>query len=215
MSQLSHTVGSAALLLGTDFICGRIGGRSSAGTFASLERAHFGNLPFRRCATLVEGGWRFSICGSRSNLISSGQPYVPGERFISFSLLNLPTYHPNLSMNRFQLLPAFIFLLTATALEVSGDAIVRLAMYNHAGIMRLGLMLAGAALLFGYGISLNLAPVEFRQVVGLYIATLFIVWQIINFIVFRTVPDVPILIGGALIVTGGLIVTFWRANCST
>jgi hypothetical protein len=113
-------------------------------------------------------------------------------------------------MNRFQLLPAFIFLLTATTLEVSGDAVVRLAMYNHAGIMRLGLMLAGAALLFGYGVSLNLAPVGFRQVVGLYIATLFVVWQIINFIVFRTMPNVPILIGGALIVTGGLIVTFWK-----
>ena len=71
-------------------------------------------------------------------------------------------------------------------------------------------MLIGAALLFGYGFSLNLAPVEFRHVVGLYIATLFVVWQVINFLVFRTLPNLPILIGGILIVVGGLIVTFWK-----
>ena len=41
-------------------------------------------------------------------------------------------------------------------------------------------MLIGTVLLFGYGLSLNLAPLEFGQVVGLYVATLFVVWQIIN-----------------------------------
>src|SRR5256885_1495400 len=33
---------------------------------------------------------------------------------------------------------------------------------------------------FGYGFFLNLAPIEFGQVVGLYIATLFVVWQVID-----------------------------------
>jgi hypothetical protein len=117
-------------------------------------------------------------------------------------------------MNTSQNLPALLFLIIATTLEVSGDAVVRLGIYNHSGPIRLGLMLAGATLLFGYGFSLNLAPVEFRQVVGLYIATLFVVWQIINFIVFRTPPNLPILTGGALIVTGGLIVTFWKPGYS-
>ena len=70
--------------------------------------------------------------------------------------------------------------------------------------------LAGAALLFGYGASLNLAPLEFGQVVGLYIATLFVIWQIINFIAFRSVPSLPILVGGLFIVIGGSIVTFWK-----
>lgn len=76
----------------------------------------------------------------------------------------------------------------------------------------MALMGGGAAFLFGYGFSLNLAPVEFRQVVGLYIATLFVIWQMINFLVFRTTPTVPILFGGILIVLGGLIVTFWKPN---
>jgi len=103
----------------------------------------------------------------------------------------------------------FFFLLVATIVEVSGDAVIRLALYNQAGPARIALFVAGAILLFGYGTFLNLAPLEFGQVVGLYIATLFVVWQVINFIVFRTVPSLPILTGGALIVIGGLIVSFW------
>ena len=117
-------------------------------------------------------------------------------------------------MNTPQSLAAFAFLLVATTLEVSGDAVVRIAIYNHGGILRLALMMAGAALLFGYGYSLNLAPVEFRHVVGLYIATLFVVWQLINFFAFRTLPNLPILLGGALIVMGGFVVTFWKPGYS-
>ena len=92
-------------------------------------------------------------------------------------------------MNISQILSTLVFILIATILEVNGDAVVRIAIYNHVGMTRLPLMLIGAALLFGYGFSINLAPVEFRQVVGLYVATLFVVWQVINFLVFRTLPN--------------------------
>jgi hypothetical protein len=102
------------------------------------------------------------------------------------------------------------FLLIATILEVGGDAVIRSGLYNHGGLMRLGLFLLGALLLFGYGSFLNLAPFEFGQVVGLYIATLFVVWQIINFVAFRVVPTPPILLGGVLIIAGGVIVSFWK-----
>jgi small multidrug resistance family-3 protein len=44
----------------------------------------------------------------------------------------------------------------------------------------------------------------------LYIATLFVVWQIVNFAAFGSLPSVPILLGGALIIAGGGIVTFWE-----
>ena len=64
-------------------------------------------------------------------------------------------------------------------------------------------------MLFGYGLSLNLAPTDFGRVVGLYIALLFVMFQIVNFVAFRATPTLPILIGGALIVAGGLVVTFW------
>jgi hypothetical protein len=104
----------------------------------------------------------------------------------------------------------FLFLLVATSLETFGDAIVRIGIGQTAWLPRSGLFLAGAVLLFGYGLSLNLAPIEFSRVVGLYIATLFVVWQVVNLIVFRTPPAMPVWLGGALIVAGGLIVTFWE-----
>lgn len=106
--------------------------------------------------------------------------------------------------------PIPLLLLVATTLEVSGDAIVRMGLYQHAGLLRLACFFSGAALLFGYGFFLNSAPVEFGRIVGLYIATLFIVWQIINFVAFRSVPGVPVWLGGVLVISGGLIITFWQ-----
>ena len=103
-----------------------------------------------------------------------------------------------------------VIVLLATICEVSGDAIIRKCIYNYTGLTRISLFVIGAILLFCYGFFLNLAPVEFRQLVGLYIATLFIVWQIINYIAFRTVPGLPIIIGGAFVIAGGLIITFWK-----
>lgn len=110
----------------------------------------------------------------------------------------------------FQNIHPFVFVLIATILEVTGDALVRTCIYNHSGWVRIALILVGAVLLLGYGVSINLAPIEFGQVAGLYIATLFVVWQTINYISFGTIPSVPVLVGGALIVMGGLIVTFWK-----
>ena len=109
-----------------------------------------------------------------------------------------------------QHLHPIIFILLATIFEVSGDAIVRMGIYKYSGLMRLGFLSGGAILLFAYGFSLNLAPVEFGQIVGMYIATLFVVWQVINFIAFQTVPTIPIMVGGSLVVGGGMIITFWK-----
>lgn len=111
-----------------------------------------------------------------------------------------------------QNIPIPLLLLIATILEVSGDAVVRLAIYQHVGAVRIAWFLGGAALLFSYGAFLNIAPVDFGRIVGLYIAILFVVWQVINFAVFRTVPAVPVWVGGALVVAGGLVVTFWRTG---
>ena len=107
-------------------------------------------------------------------------------------------------------MPVLAFLIIATALEVAGDAIIRKSLFEHAGPARIALFLLGAVLLAGYGTFLNLAPLEFGQVVGLYIATLFVMWQLINFLFFRELPTAPILAGGVLIVAGGLIVSFWK-----
>ena len=104
------------------------------------------------------------------------------------------------------------FLILATVLEVSGDAIIRLGLGRSVVAVKGAYFAAGAVLLFGYGLSLNLAPIEFHRVAGIYIATLFIVWQVISFLVFRSTPTLPILLGGSLIVFGGLIVAFWNPS---
>ena len=88
-----------------------------------------------------------------------------------------------------QTMHPLLLLIIATVLEVSGDAIVRMAIYEHSGAVRISLLVVGAALLLGYGSFLNLAPIEFGKIVGLYIATLFVVWQVINFIAFRSLSD--------------------------
>src|SRR5579862_577791 len=104
------------------------------------------------------------------------------------------------------------FLIAATTLEAGGDAIVRRGLFGSVGPTRVITLGIGAMLLLGYGIMLNLAPQPFERVVGLYIATLFVVWQVISFIAFGAIPSLPILIGGALIVAGGLIVSFWGTS---
>lgn len=104
----------------------------------------------------------------------------------------------------------FLFVLAATVLEAAGDAIVRIALHHQAILARIGLFLLGFLLLGLYGTSLNLAPVEFAAVTGMYVATLFIVFQIANFVFFGAVPTPPVLVGGAFIVIGGLTVALWR-----
>lgn len=113
-------------------------------------------------------------------------------------------------LKTFTAIHPLLLLLAATLLEVCGDAVIRRALYEHVGTARITLFAVGGLLLLGYGSFLNLAPVEFGRVVGLYIATLFVVWQVINYLAFHTVPTLPVLLGGALILGGGALVTFWN-----
>jgi small multidrug resistance family-3 protein len=105
----------------------------------------------------------------------------------------------------------FACLVVATVAESFGDATIRIGLFERTGATRLAAILGGAVLLLVYGLMLNLAPLPFARIVGFYIATLFLVWQVVTFFTFRSLPDAPIVVGGALIVIGGLIVSFWKA----
>lgn len=109
-----------------------------------------------------------------------------------------------------QNIPLAILLFVATLLEAGGDALVRMGLFNYTGPLRFGIYALGAAALVAYGTVINLAPVDFGRVVGAYVALLFVTWQVITFVAFRSVPTTPIILGGALIVAGGLISTFWK-----
>jgi hypothetical protein len=102
-------------------------------------------------------------------------------------------------------------LVVATVAESFGDATIRIGLLERTGTAKLATILGGGALLLVYGVMINLAPLPFSRIVGFYIATLFLIWQLVTFAKFGTIPNAPILAGGALIVSGGLIVSFWKA----
>jgi multidrug transporter EmrE-like cation transporter len=104
----------------------------------------------------------------------------------------------------------FAFVLLATILEATGDAVLRIALHHSSLAARIGLFVVGGILLTLYGTSLNLAPVEFGVVTGIYIAVLFVVFQITNYIFFHKLPTAAILVGGSLIMAGGIVVAVWR-----
>jgi drug/metabolite transporter superfamily protein YnfA len=102
-------------------------------------------------------------------------------------------------------------LLLAALLEAGGDALVRLGLHNATTSTRIGLFAAGAIVLFLYGLTVNLPSWDFGRLLGVYVTLFFVVAQAINLVVFHVKPGAPILLGGALIVAGGLVMTFWRA----
>src|ERR1700761_1807758 len=105
---------------------------------------------------------------------------------------------------------AYGILLLAAVLEAGGDALVRLGLHGQGGA-RLGFFVAGAAVLFLYGLSVNAPAWDFGRLLGVYVTLFFVVAQVINFAMFHVKPGAPILVGGALIVAGGLTMTLWRA----
>ena len=99
----------------------------------------------------------------------------------------------------------------AAALEAGGDALVRSGLHSRAPGSRIAFMIAGAAVLFSYGVSVNLPPWDFGRLLGVYVALFFVVAQLINLFAFGIRPGLPIYLGGLLIVSGGLLITVWRA----
>lgn len=90
----------------------------------------------------------------------------------------------------------FMFVLAAI-FGAAGGAIVRIALHHQALSARIGLFLLAYTLLGLYGTSLNLA-VEFAAVTGMYVATLFVVFQITNFAFFGALPTPAVLGVGRL-----------------
>jgi len=63
-----------------------------------------------------------------------------------------------------------------------------------------------------YGFMVNLSRWDFSRLMGVYIAVFFVVSQVMSVVVFRERLHAPALVGGALIVTGGLLLTFWHGT---
>lgn len=98
----------------------------------------------------------------------------------------------------------------AAILEAGGDALVRSGLHAPSFATRAGFMAAGAIILFAYGVSVNLPPWDFGRLLGVYVALFFVVAQLINLFAFGIKPGLPIYLGGLLIISGGMVITFWR-----
>ena len=73
------------------------------------------------------------------------------------------------------------------------------------------LLLVGGIMLFCYGVVLNQAPFDFGRLIGAYVATFFVVGQVINLVAFGTPPSLPVTVGGLLIIIGGAVITYGTA----
>jgi len=102
------------------------------------------------------------------------------------------------------------FIIAATIFEAIGDAVMRIALHYHVVPSRILLFGLATVLLAMYGASLNLAPVEFAEATGIYIASLFVAFQVVNYIFFHTKPSPAVLVGGTLIVAVALVVAVWK-----
>ena len=103
------------------------------------------------------------------------------------------------------------FVIVATIFEAVGDAVMRTALQSPYSLPgRIALFVLASVSLAIYGLLLNLAPIDFATVTGIYLASLFIAFQTVNYLFFRHIPSPGILTGGAFIVAGAVIIYFWK-----
>lgn len=100
-----------------------------------------------------------------------------------------------------------LVLALAALLEAGGDALVRMGLRSPATTTRLLFFVGGAAVLFLYGWTVNSPPWDFGRLLGLYVVFFFLFAQVISWLVFHQRPSTAVLVGGAFIAVGGLIIS--------
>lgn len=107
-------------------------------------------------------------------------------------------------------LGAFAVLALAAFLEAYGDSFFQVSFYRSSGIGRVLAFAAGAVVLAAYGSVVNVPRWDFGKLLGVYVVLFFLMAQLLNKVRFGHSPTPPIYAGGALIVTGGLVIAFWK-----
>lgn len=102
---------------------------------------------------------------------------------------------------------AMMVLLLAACLEASGDALMRVGLRSPTFARTALFFVLGGMLLAVYGYVVNSPPWDFGRLIGVYVAYFFIVAQLISWFGFGRKPTPMVLLGGALIVAGGCVVS--------
>ena len=104
---------------------------------------------------------------------------------------------------------ALLILLLAAFLEAYGDSSFQTALYRSSGMARTIAFLSGAASLAAYGLVVNTPRWDFGKLLGVYVVLFFLLAQVVARVRFGQVPTLPVLLGGALIVSGGVIISVY------
>jgi len=99
-----------------------------------------------------------------------------------------------------------LILFLAALLEAGGDAVIRAGIRSPQLPTRIVLFLLGACVLFAYGRLVNSPGWDFGRLIGLYVVFFFVTAQLISWLGFRQLPSRPLIAGGILIVSGGLVI---------
>jgi drug/metabolite transporter superfamily protein YnfA len=102
---------------------------------------------------------------------------------------------------------ALFVLAIAAFLEVYGDSCFQSALYRASGMNRTLAFAGGALSLAAYGLVVNAPRWEFGKLLGVYVVIFFLLAQLVARVKFGQTPTLPILIGGALILAGGVIIS--------
>jgi drug/metabolite transporter superfamily protein YnfA len=100
---------------------------------------------------------------------------------------------------------ALLVLFVAAVLEAGGDALIRSGLKAPALPVRLAFFLLGGVVLFSYGYVVNTPVWDFGRVLGIYVLFFFVVAHLISWLVFGQPPIPVVWMGGAFVVTGGVI----------
>jgi len=94
-------------------------------------------------------------------------------------------------------------LVLAATLEIGGVAAMRNGLVRSA----LAPLVLGAAALVSYGLVVNSNRLtDFGRLMGTYIVVFFLLSQLVSLVAFGERPAPTLLLGGALIVLGGLVI---------
>ncbi|HSZ62967.1 MAG TPA: hypothetical protein VK828_14285 [Terriglobales bacterium] len=102
---------------------------------------------------------------------------------------------------------ALFLLAIAAFLEAYGDSCFQSALYRSSGMSRALAFVGGAVSLAAYGLVVNAPRWEFGKLLGVYVVLFFLWAQIVARVKFGQTPTPSILIGGALICAGGLVIS--------
>ena len=105
---------------------------------------------------------------------------------------------------------ALVVLAVAAFLEAWGDSLFQMSFYRSAGFGRVLAFVAGTLVLALYGSMVNVPRWHFGRLIGVYVVLFFVVAQIVAKLRFGQLPTPPICAGGALILAGGLVMTFCK-----